>query len=441
MNIALDLPIFSETSTRAANFFNGRLLTAEDLSREQQANTDGHKQLGRALGDGIVRGLDVREATSSTPTQPVLSISAGLALNRRGRAIELMNDVQLPLRKPSTTPTTSSETGFDECTPTHEGVYILESEGVYLLTVKPTEAREGRALVSGLNNNTSSCNSKSRVAAVKFRLISLKENLSTELSDLTANVKADNSTANRTRQTHKLRNRVAHRCFGTGDPLLNSFVSDPFGATANTYGLIDDLRLNTLTDCEVPLAVLYWTRAGVQFVDMWAVRRRVTAPTLLSAFTPLLSDRHASAMEAMVLQFQTQVMQIVADEIAPYQIVALDRFDFLPPVGILPITAPGNVRGLDDRIFTRGLTVRQEPSAFIEGAQFRALLHEALTFPPIDLHSGEMVWLYQVRENAQRRNQALPHPPQSYVVIVNGQIPYWGQARYDLNRWTYTRFA
>ena len=92
MNIALDLPIFSETSTRAANFFNGRLLTAEDLSREQQANTDGHKQLGRALGDGIVRGLDVREATSSTPTQPVLSISAGLALNRRGRAIELMNE-------------------------------------------------------------------------------------------------------------------------------------------------------------------------------------------------------------------------------------------------------------------------------------------------------------------------------------------------------------
>ena len=330
--------------------------------------------------------------------------------------------------------TTSNEAGFDECTPTHEGVYVLESEGVYLLTVKPTEAREGRALVSGLNNNTSSCNSKSRVAAVKFRLVSLKENLSTELSDLAANVKADNSTANRTRQVHLLRNRVAHRCFGTGDPRLNSFISDPFGATATTYGLLDDLRPNTLTDCEVPLAVLYWTRAGVQFVDTWAVRRRVTAPTPTGFGWPLLADRRRAEGEAMFWQFQAQLANWLKNTTTETAI-ARTEFDYFPAVGLLPIGGMKFQRGLDYATFFSGKTYRNP--VYIEGAQMTSLIHESLLYPPINLKSDEMVWLYLARENIELIDHSAFRAPQGYMIFATGHMPFRGGARFDVNRWDY----
>jgi hypothetical protein len=43
---------------RNTNFFNGRILTADDLRTEQDANRQQHEQLGQAIGAGIVNGLD-----------------------------------------------------------------------------------------------------------------------------------------------------------------------------------------------------------------------------------------------------------------------------------------------------------------------------------------------------------------------------------------------
>ena len=425
--------------SRAVHFFNGRLLTAEDLSREQQANADGHKQLGRALGDGIVRGFEVAVAGDSTAERPVFTISAGLAFNRRGRAIELMRDVNLPLSKP-TTPLLGgdSSAAFEECSSTQGGVYILDSEGVYLLTVKPTEAREGRALVSGLNNGASSCNSKNRVAAVKFQLISLRDQLTAELSDLAAALQTNSDAANRLKQTHRLRNRVAHRCFGTSDPRLDSFVSDPFGATATNYGLLDDLRPNTLTDCEVPLAVMYWTQAGVQFLDIWAVRRRITASTSIGFVGTLLADRRRAESEAMFWQFQGQIQTINQALGNARSAVATQYMSYLPPVGMLPL-ANQRISGFTYRDFFQGQTYR-DPT-FIEGGQVRALMQDALGYPVIDLNSKVMIWLYLVRENAQRVDGDPFVPTQPYLIFVSGFARDWGDARYDINRFGYANVA
>ena len=46
--------------TRSVNFFNGRLLTGEDLTAEQQANRVAHSLLGQAAGAG-----------GSSPARPV----------------------------------------------------------------------------------------------------------------------------------------------------------------------------------------------------------------------------------------------------------------------------------------------------------------------------------------------------------------------------------
>lgn len=440
MDIALDHPVFSETSPRAAHFFNGRLLTAEDLSREQQANTDGHKQLGRALGDGIVRGFEVSVAGDSTAERPVLTISSGLAFNRRGRTIELMRDVNLPLSKPSTPlPGGDSSAAFEECASTQDGVFILDREGVYLLTVKPAEAREGRALVSGLNNGASACNSKNRVAAVKFQLISLRDQLTSELSDLAAALQTNSDDSNRLKQTHRLRNRVAHRCYGTTDARLDSFVADPFGTTDTSYGLLDDLRSNnTLTDCEVPLAVMYWTRAGVQFLDMWSVRRRITAPYLPAFGGALLADQRKAEGEAIFWQFQQQLQSLVQALGNAQLAIATQYMSYLPPVGMLPL-ANQRIGGFTYRDFFQGQTYRDP--AFIEGGQVRALIQDTLGYPAIDLNSKLMIWLYLVRENAQRVDGDPFMPTQPYLIFVSGFARDWGDARYDINRFGYANVA
>ena len=46
-------------------FFNGRLLTGEDLTREQLATTEARLRVGRVLGSG--RGLRLRASRSSRP--------------------------------------------------------------------------------------------------------------------------------------------------------------------------------------------------------------------------------------------------------------------------------------------------------------------------------------------------------------------------------------
>jgi len=56
MSIQLETP-FLEGGIAFTNFFNGRLLSGEDLTREQQARRAVAQQLGHAVGDGVAYGL------------------------------------------------------------------------------------------------------------------------------------------------------------------------------------------------------------------------------------------------------------------------------------------------------------------------------------------------------------------------------------------------
>ena len=77
MNGLLDIPVYNDASVRSVNFFNGRLLSAEDLNKEKSANLEGHKQLGRALGDGIAYGLEVTRDEAATRAAADRPIRAG----------------------------------------------------------------------------------------------------------------------------------------------------------------------------------------------------------------------------------------------------------------------------------------------------------------------------------------------------------------------------
>jgi hypothetical protein len=78
--------------------------------------------------------------------------------------------------------------------------------------------------------------------------------------------------------------------------------------------------------------------------------------------------------------------------------------------------------------------------AFIEGAKLDRLVSMSFLYPPVDLSSQEMVWLYWVRENMEpAAGQASSAQP--YLIFTNGHIAYQGNAQFDLNYWDYANFV
>jgi hypothetical protein len=289
--------------------------------------------------------------------------------------------------------------------------------GVYLLTIAPARKNEGRAAVSGLDNFVARCNTHHAVEGVQFRLIQLGLNAE-ELADT------------------RLRNHLAYRCFGI-DVTTTTFPVDPFKSTRRT--LLDDLRPRLLTDCDVPLAIIKWTRtAGIEFVDMWSVRRRVFEPSAAGGWDEVLGEQRRSEGEAMFLQFQEHIVSLakVAD---PQTIVAAEHFDYLPPIGVIPHEDRLAGNGFDYEVFFRGLTYR-EPT-YCEGAKVESLFRQCMAYPPTDRRTGEMMWLYWVTQNFIRIEEEPAAPPRAYLIFTNGHVPNQGRAQFDLGHWDYGNYA
>jgi hypothetical protein len=361
---------------RSVNFFNGRLLSAEDLSDEQAANRDGRRRLGQALGDGVAYGLEVAESPASTKQEPVVTVSPGLAVNRAGQALRLpaAADVSL-VRQAGAAPPSPAATTFKDCHQLQPGTYIAGA-GVYLLTVAPAAGREGRAPVSGLGNVPATCNARYATEGVQFRLVRL--------------VVPDSYLADPAR----LRNRLAYGLFGTGLGFAN-FSSGPQLASPS---LLDGLPPRTLTEDDVPLAAVYWTSGGgLEFVDLWAVRRRVTRPSASERWALLIGDRRASESEAMFLQFEGQLQDIITKEAASTPtLVASQRFDFLPPAGLLPV-GTGLAGAFNRTTFFGPRVTGTTPKSL---RFLRSLLREAASHEPINLTGGDGVQLYTFLENS-----------------------------------------
>src|SRR5438093_549282 len=83
-------------------YFNGRLLSGEDLARDQQGNRFARRRIGQAIGDGVAFGLEIAEATGeSTKSSPVLTVLPGVAINRNGQTLALgLNDRIAPYSDP-----------------------------------------------------------------------------------------------------------------------------------------------------------------------------------------------------------------------------------------------------------------------------------------------------------------------------------------------------
>jgi hypothetical protein len=446
------------------NFVNGRLLTAEDMSGLQAANAQQHQQLARAIGEGVAHGLEVSLAPSSLPKNPVVRITRGLAFNRRGQAAALSTDyVDVTLVR-SADVQASSAGLFAECPPPQP---LLQNTnlGLYVLTVMPASSYQGSVMTVDLNSPgvASSCSSRYAAEGVKFQLDPMQigtgdpSTVRGQLAALAAMLEpllatlANLSGAAQSQmaiqiapQLSLFRNLAAHLCFGT--EALQQFPQGIFPglgpAFPSTYSALDDMRAaGLLTDCEIPLALVYWTSGGLVFLDAWAVRRPLIPPGASQKWAPLVSPRRLRESIAIFLEFQNQIASLAGTLPGPTltSAKATDFFRFLPPLGFLPLFGSRGVSGFDPVQFFNGRTVRNP--VFIEGSREESLLLESFAFPPMDFANQEMTWLYWVRENAESIATSLAQAPQPYLIFTNGQMRFEGPANYDLSYWDYANYV
>jgi hypothetical protein len=441
------------------NFVNGRVLTAEDMTAERTAAIQRQRLLASAVGDGVATGLEVTLSASSVAYgQQVVHITAGVAFNRNGDTLQLASDTDVTLT--ATLPAASSANGglFAPCQPPQTQ---LTNPGIYVLTILPASGFQGQAPVTLLNSAgvATSCSSRYKTAGVQFRLslvtlastgtglqpalFALANNIQTQLNSGATQASLAATLAPLLSQ---LRNGLAHACFGTealAGFAVNPFAGQPQASSLASYGLIDDQRTaGLITDCEVPLALAYWSQQGIQFLDMWSVRRPIV-PQSASGEWPLFSGRRRSAEGlAMFLQFQDQLANLPSTlgTAALNSVSATSYFYYLTPAGILPIGNLNPSAGFDYLEFFNNRTYRKP--VFIEGARIDRLFHSAFFFPPIDLSKKELLWVYQVHENQDPADSSAGSSlAPVYMVFTNGQIGFQGEAKYDLNYFNYANFA
>ena len=460
-NVQLNTPVLTGGILNT-NFFNGRVLAAEDLTALQTANAQQRRQLGRAIGEGVVCGLEVTLGTSTDPSVTLLHVAAGLALDRKGDAVALSTDVDVAI---TTSLQLQSATNglFAACQPP-QGM-ISTNLDCYILTISPASGLQGSApMTSALSCGfAATCASANVAEGVQFGLLPLSVSNTSNTTPLRSQAlqlyatlapqfvtlagltgaAASALQAQIAPSLSQFQNVVAHLCFGTD--VLQGFSANPFAATNgdslyDDYGVLDDLReQGYLTDCAVPLALVYWTAAGVQFVDMWSVRRPVF-PMAASELWPVFSGRRRVAEGlAMFLQFQEQIACLGVQLGGLGSVNAQSWFAQLPPLGAIPISAETGGNGAGAIGFFGNMTYRGPE--FIEGASLQALVRSSFAYLPIDLSTGEFIWVYTVRENIQALDNNLTTPLQAYIVFSNGHMPYEADARFDGSRWDYSNYA
>ena len=456
-NSLLDAPLIPEKAIRHVNFFNGRLLTASDMRAQQLAERQGRRQLGRAIGAGVVAGFEAALVSDGTDGRsPIVEITGGLAITPSGQVIELsLSKVNVTLARRE--PLLPIDAGlFDDCVRPPAPSDITGS-GTYVLAVTvASEYRELAPMVPvGGNGIATGCGDAYAVEGAAFRLVEMPDAALAGVSATTRDeiellrAEADQQSltaAERRARLSRLRNLMAHACFGTEE--LAGFLSDPWRRVGGlsphlAYGAVDRLRQSgDLGEWDVPLALVYWTNRGVRFLDMWSVRRRPVPPERSSTWPTPAGERFRIEAEARFLQFQHQIEEAFTSTLSQTSLAATglrEHVRYLPPVSLVPLAGVGSLRGFDLLTLLAGLTFR--PQVFLNGARLAPLIAQSLDYSPVDVESGEMLWTYVLRENVQAIDAGQTPRPQLTLVLSSGHLPYAGDPQYDLSYWNYAHYG
>jgi hypothetical protein len=368
-------------------FWNGRVLTAEDLRAEQAANQQARRRLGRAVGAGVVSGLAVRPAVDAAQVE----VTSGVAVDRLGQTIELPVDICLSLVVP---PDTAHGDGvFTVCEPIASSP---TGTGVYLLVVR--SASGSRSSVAGVpafgSGVATECGPRYTVDGVSFRLVGVDAH---SLAQASGHDPADLAVLDAIgtgAEAPTARNVLAHLFLASR--AWPARLGDPFGVDPEAIepGALAALLEDQVSSCEVPIALITWSFGGVDQVDTWAVRRPPTAALELTAVQALVGRSRELTGRATYCQFQDQLAAVLdglgASGRTGFRLV--DRFRHLPAAGLVPVARAGRAGFSADVL--DGLVTRAPLP--LEPARVGALLDESVHHGSVDAESGEVLTVYTV---------------------------------------------
>ncbi len=437
MTIELLTPIIQQENVRNIHFFNGRLLTAEDMLAEQRAHRRQRQQLGQAIGTGVVSGLQVSIA-EPIDNVPQVTINSGLAINPAGQVIQLPESVDVALvRKTSC----SSGTGiFEDCDHAAVTETIHGQTSIYVLTISPASSYEGHVPMHQLSDNgiMTGCGKKYAIEGVKFNLIGMYINNLAFLSSETRSnlVQLLINDDDQIPRLSLLRNLLAHICLGTEEAA--SFGVNPFArpGEGTPFSPLGTRKAVQLSGCEVPLALVHLTTKGIRFLDMWAVRRRPT-PTPPAWLWPLSAgSRRLADKEAAYSQFQEHLDWLLFNKYPTEECMKIDakmHFRYLPSAGLLRESNEGN-NGVNLAAFFDEIPYNDDH--FIGGDRLNYVLNSSFYHHPIDLQLGEGMVVYRTRENQMALKNKIPDVI-PYVLFASPHMPLIDTARYYEGRWDY----
>jgi hypothetical protein len=312
-------------------FFDGRFLTAKDLTREQVYFLTRQADLSRAGGTGVVRGL----RAWASPDRTTLSLSQGHGLTPGGELVVVPRDLPaIPLDNIPEIQRLDAAFGLSpvprELARTRTGLYVLALRPVEYtanpIASYPTSLGAARTAHDG-----------DIVEAVALTLIPYPDPIGGGTFEIR-------------------RSRVAQDVFA--GPGLRALPVDA-----------------------LPLAMLAIDTGVIRWLDEWMVRREVgSEQSSIVGFG--LARRELR--EAYVQQYDRQLVDVLLARRAAGQgerLLASEAFFSLPPVGRIP-TAAFDPASLTEFFFPPEVDVQL---SLVADDELGAILDDCLQLPPLDL--------------------------------------------------------
>lgn len=289
------------TPLKRLNYFDGQFLRADDLRVEQDYLRELAFLGNRAGGSGVVSGLDV------TAERGKLSLSAGLAIDPRGRVLYLPHgatvDLQQLIAASRPAPQSSSTgpggaPGFEACEATAEPPQPVRvgATDLYQITLGPADALCGQADVYGKLCEDACASTTARpyrMDGVVLRAVPLS------LPDARCTMQG-------LTRRHR-RSQVASAWYALerarlGDDMAGARLRLDLwclGATAESGST-------------VPLAVVSVSGGALEWVDEWCARRERMQDPPLRYWQWQTGMRPLAVFWAQVLQFQCQLHEVLS---------------------------------------------------------------------------------------------------------------------------------
>lgn len=292
------------TALTRLNYFDGKFLRADDLRVEQDYLRNLVWLSNRAGGSGVVSGLDVSDGGGGK-----LELSAGLAIDPRGRVLSMPYDTTVEVAKlieasrqaaAARAAGAGGTPGFAACAPdtvtTTPPAGGAVTEDLYLVVAYHAEAMCGEQDVYGKLCEDACVTSTAR----PYRL----EGIVLRAVPLALGPAA--CTASWLGRKHR-RNQVASAFFADERSTLGREMS---GARLRTEVWCRGAAAETGDG--VPLAVISLSGGALEFVDEWTARRERMADPPLRWWQWQTGMRPLAVFWAQVLQFQCQLADVLS---------------------------------------------------------------------------------------------------------------------------------